>query len=186
MIHGHRGGITWIFTGGEWSAGFCVPWTDNWSIVFLCDFLRSSSVYLWNLGSGFLRVPPELPLCFDQSPLLDVCALKTMSHHNTWDLLGHLYTQAQEEWLKVIYQLICHRSLPRLWPLTLLLLCLLYFFHNPLELKGAVFRQFICPCNIFLVSESHDLAFMSGKDIFLQLRKTPTVIWVLPPSSNMP
>lgn len=131
--------------------------------------------------SGFLKVPPELPLCFDQSPLLYICALKTMSHHNTWNLQGHLYTQTQEGWLKVIYKLISHytfyhRSLPRLWPLTLPLPCLLYFFHNSLELKGAVFRQFICPCNISLVSEPHALAFMSGKDIFLHLRKKTTVI----------
>lgn len=77
----------------------------------------------------------------------------------------------------------CHQSLPRLWPLTLPLLCLPYFFHNPLELKGAVFRQFLCPWNISLVSEPHGLAFMSGKDIFLHLRKN-TMIWVLPPSSR--
>ena len=64
-----------------------------------------------------------------------------------------------------------HQSLPRLWPLTLALLCLHYFFHNPLQLEGAVFRQFICPCNISLVSEPHGLAFISEKDIFLHLRK---------------
>lgn len=79
-----------------------------------------------------------------------------------------------------------HQALPRRWPLTLPL-CFPYFFHNPLELKGAVFRQFICPCNIFLVgysSKPHGLVFIGGTDTFLYLKNFFSVIWVLPSCSR--
>lgn len=97
------------------------------------------------------------------------------------DLLGHVYTQdmeAQEGWLRFIYQPTSHySSSPSVLAKTLasdLASSLSYSFHNPLQLKEAVVKQFTCPCNISLVgysSEPRGLAFIGEKAIFLHLEK---------------
>lgn len=153
-------------------------WVDSERLDFLFSRLVTTDVQFFWCGfldkvlstseicsSGLLKCSMQLCLCFNQSPLTHLCALKTsVSHQNTWDLLGHSYTQvmqAQEHWLKLIYQLTSHHTsspslLAKTLALNLPLLCLPYFFHSLLELEGAVSRQFICTFNNSLVGYSNE------------------------------
>jgi hypothetical protein len=141
---------------------FLFPWLVTTKMLFFQSELLGN--YFWNLWFWSAQSSStQLLLCYDQRPLRYLWLSKTLclirTHRTCWIICitpSHVGPGVMAQAHLSILLLLPpphHHSLPRICPLAFLPLCLSYFFHNPLELGGAVFRQFIHSCIIFMLAE---------------------------------